>query len=218
MKKVLVSIFFLVPQLMMAQNVWEKPAEQTEPAKAEQVKQKAPTAKELQRKADQPYLKGAIQVVDGKVEFDTTVNCTGKTAAEIYDHMITYMTNMTKQDNKTKESAVVLVNKHEHVIVSRLSEWLVFKANFISLDRTLFNYTVVTTCRDGAIDVKVYRISYKYNTAGKEETYSAEEWITDEYAVNKKNTKLLPITGKFRRKTIDRVHNIFGDINRKFAL
>ena len=80
------------------------------------------------------------------------------------------------------------------------------------------NYTFVATCRDGAIDLKLYRISYRYNTAGKEETYTAEEWITDEYAVNKKNTKLLPITGKFRRKTIDRVHQIFNDINAKFAL
>lgn len=217
MKKIFASILLVVPQLMAAQNVWEKPAETPQPAQTEKTV-KQPSAKDLQREADKPYLKGAVPVVDGKVEFDTTVNCKGKTAAEIYDHMLRYMTDMTKQENQTKQSAVIMVNKQEHIIVTKLSEWLVFKANFISLDRTLFNYTVVTTCRDGAIDVKIFRISYRYNTAGKDENYTAEEWITDEYAVNKKNTKLLPITGKFRRKTIDRIHNIFGDINAKFAL
>ncbi len=39
--------------------------------------------------------------------------------------------------------------------------------------------------------------------------YKAEEWITDKEAVNKKGTKLYPRSGKFRRKTIDRVENIF---------
>jgi colicin import membrane protein len=38
----------------------------------------------------------------------------------------------------------------------------------------------------------------------------AEEWISDEYAVNKKRTKLYPISGKFRRKTIDRKDFIFN--------
>jgi colicin import membrane protein len=42
--------------------------------------------------------------------------------------------------------------------------------------------------------------------------YKAEEWITDEYAVNKKNTKLYPVSAKFRRKTIDRKDQIFETI------
>lgn len=200
---------------MTAQSVWEKPAETQQPTEA---KTEKISAKAQQREADRPYLKGAVPTVDGKVVFDTTVNCQGKSASEIYDHMLRYMTDMVKQDNQTKESNVSLVNKDDHMVVARLSEWLVFKATFISLDRALFNYTLVATCRDGAIDLKVYRISYKYNTAGKEESYSAEEWITDEYAVNKKNTKLLPITGKFRRATVNRIHQIFSDINSKFAI
>mgnify|MGYP004519916347 CR=1 FL=1 len=218
MKKILACIFAIAPQILMAQNVWEKPDTQKEQPAQTTTTVKQPTKKDLQRQADLPYLKGNIPVIDGRVEFDTTICCTGKSAEDIYEHMLKYMTDMTKQQNQTKESIVSLVNKQEHIIVARLNEWMVFKANFISLDRTLMNYTFVATCRDGAIDLKLYRISYRYNTAGKEETYTAEEWITDEYAVNKKNTKLLPITGKFRRKTIDRVHQIFNDINAKFAL
>ncbi len=215
MKKILIPILFFAPQLLTAQSVWEKPAETTNDTETKTEKM---SAKAQQREADKPYLKGAVPTVDDKVVFDTTVNCSGKNAEEIYEHMLQYMNNLAKQENQTKESNVSLINKQEHVIAARLSEWLVFKATFISLDRALFNYTLVATCRDGAIDLKVYRISYKYNTAGKEENYTAEEWITDEYAVNKKNTKLLPITGKFRRRTVDRIHEIFSDINRKFAL
>ena len=40
----------------------------------------------------------------------------------------------------------------------------------------------------------------------------AEEWITDKNAVNKKGTRLLPMSAKFRRATIDRVKEIFAFI------
>ena len=43
--------------------------------------------------------------------------------------------------------------------------------------------------------------------------YKAEEWITNKYAVNKKGTKLLPISGKFRRKTVDRMNELMGNIH-----
>jgi colicin import membrane protein len=60
--------------------------------------------------------------------------------------------------------------------------------------------------------VLLNRISYDYSSQGKEESYKAESWITDKYTVNKKRTRLFPITGKFRRKTIDRKNEIFERI------
>jgi colicin import membrane protein len=56
------------------------------------------------------------------------------------------------------------------------------------------------------------RISYRYDEERLKQVYKAEEWITDEYAVNKKNTKLYPVSAKFRRKTIDRKDQIFETI------
>ena len=53
------------------------------------------------------------------------------------------------------------------------------------------------------------RIHYFYDENRKPERFKAEGWITDDYAVNKKNTKLFPGSGKFRRKTIDRKDFIF---------
>lgn len=55
-------------------------------------------------------------------------------------------------------------------------------------------------------------IRYYYEEKRNPQRMKAEEWITDKEAVNKKNTKLLPITGKFRRKTIDRKDYLFNKI------
>ena len=53
-------------------------------------------------------------------------------------------------------------------------------------------------------------IRYLYEEERAPQRLSAEEWITDKEAVNKKNTKLLPLSGKFRRKTIDRKDYLFN--------
>ena len=63
------------------------------------------------------------------------------------------------------------------------------------------------------VNMTITQVSYYYNedidgTNGI--NYKAEEWITDEEALNKKQTKLLPRSGKFRVKTIDRVEEIFN--------
>jgi colicin import membrane protein len=53
------------------------------------------------------------------------------------------------------------------------------------------------------------RINYLYEEERTPETYKAEEWITDEYGLTKKKNKLARVSGKFRRKTIDRKDYIF---------
>jgi colicin import membrane protein len=66
---------------------------------------------------------------------------------------------------------------------------------------------------DGKADVKISHITYDYDLERKPVHYKAEEWITDKYAVNKKHTKLYPISAKFSRKTIDRKDFIFSKFN-----
>ena len=56
------------------------------------------------------------------------------------------------------------------------------------------------------------QISYYYeedNDGYNGRTYRAEEWINDANALNKAKTKLLWGSAKFRRKTVDRVEEIF---------
>ena len=118
--------------------------------------------------------------------------------------MYTMLDDLAKGENQ-KSSGIVLINKEKHVIAAKYSEWLVFTKNFFVLDRTEFNYTIIATCSDNHLNMTLERISYNYeenrDTGFK---LPAEKVISDEYALNKKKTKLVPLYAKFRKKTIDR--------------
>ena len=153
--------------------------------------------------------------VDGKVEFGYELDLPGLTAQQVYDKAYVALDSLAHTDNQIN-SCVALVNRKEHIIAARYQEWLEFSRSFISLDRTKFSYTIIATCTDNHLSLKLQRISYNY----EEERQSgfkttAEKWITDKYAVNKKRTKLTTGPAKFRRKTIDRKNDIFKYITEK---
>lgn len=199
-----------IPCLGMAQSEWEKPVKQDEiaPKKALIMKNDANT--------DPRYLAGSVPEVDGKVVFTLDKDVPGKDAQAIYDIVYTILDRMTKAENQFKESQISLVNKHDHIIVARFNEWLVLKSTALALDRTIFKYTIIATCDDSHLSLTLSRISYAYemDRDGVEGLQtSAEEWITDKYALNKAKTKLSRQSGKFRRKTIDRKDEIFDLIS-----
>ena len=196
MKKLLIAIFMLMPMLATAQdNTWER-------IEQEPVEKENPDAKYL--------VKGIVPEVDGKVCFETNIKAPGKSAEEIYRILLQQMEKMVKEPNQIANSIVAVKDSVNHELGAVFHEWLVFKNVALSLDRTQMNFQLLVTCKDGEADVKMTRITYDYDTARKPQHYSAEEWITDKYAVNKKGTKLYPISGKFRRKTIDRKDFIFN--------
>ena len=202
MKKLFFTMLALVPLTLWAQdNTWEINEE-------EEVKKEA----KAKPKVDEKYLKGAVPEVDGKVVFSTSINAPGKTAAQIYDILLQYMERMTKTTNQI-QSKIITADADKHEITGAYQEWLVFKKTALSLDRTRFMYALNAQCSDGRADIKMTRIRYLYEEERSPQHMTAEEWITDKEAVNKKNTKLLPISGKFRRKTIDRKDFLFN----KFA-
>lgn len=84
-----------------------------------------------------------------------------------------------------------------------------FKSTALILDRTRLFYNLVVTCEDGKANVKMTRIHYLYEEERNPQTFKAEEWITDEYGLKKSKEKLSRVTGKFRRKTIDRKDYLF---------
>ena len=72
---------------------------------------------------------------------------------------------------------------------------------------------------DGKVQLKLNTITYGYeedSEGNTQTTLKAEEWITDEHAINKAGTKLYPRSGKFRRKTVDRVAEIFLNARQAF--
>lgn len=202
----LLSWMLLTAGNLQAQGVWEVPDTETpQPTKSEIAAEK--------KAADAHYLRGAVPVVDGRVTWTLEVAVPGKSAAELYDQMMELLTTLTKEEGQLEDSRVSLVNREQHMIVATINEWLLFKSTAIMLDRTQMRYVFTAECSDGKVRVQLSRFKYLYGEKpSKQLTYKAEEWITDEVAVNKKNTRLYPVSAKFRRKTIDRKDELFARV------
>ena len=196
MRQLIIALLIALPVAVAAQeNEWEKQ------------EQKAQTAN-----TDAKYLAGAVPEVDGHVMFSTTVQVPGKTAEQIYERALQLMTELTKTSNQLEQSRIAYTNAETHQIVGSYQEWLVFKNKPLNLDRTRMLYQLVADCRDGEMDLKMMRIVYLYDEERNPTTYKAEEWINDKYGLNKKQTKLARVSGKFRRKTIDRKDYLFENL------
>ena len=196
MRKYFFAILMALPMLATAQdNTWER----IEPEPEEVVS------------VNSKYLaKDAVPIVDEKVCWTTTISAPGKSAQQIFDILHQQLEKMIKEPNQIGGSAIVIDDSEKHEIGTVFHEWLVFRNSALSLDRTKFNFVVDVKCFDGKAEVSMNRISYDYEVGREKNHYTAEKWITDEYAVNKKHTKLYPISAKFRRKTIDRKDFIFN--------
>ena len=109
-----------------------------------------------------------------------------------------------------ENSKLITEDTQKHELVASFEEWLVFKKSALVLDQTRFYYAIKAECKNGGVDVTMSHIRYLYEEARNPQRLVAEGWITDKDAVNKKNTRLFPGSGKFRRKTIDRKDFLFN--------
>lgn len=153
---------------------------------------------------DSKYLAGAVPVVDGKVVFSRTFNLAGAQQDAIYDRMLDWATQRMKQNGNN--SRVVYTDKEKGSIAAIGEEYIVFKSSALSLDRTIVNYQLTVDAQPDKCLVEIEKIRYAYQD---NERYSAEEWITDEVALNKAKTKLNRGIAKFRTKTVDFAEDIF---------
>ena len=211
MKKLIFALMSLMPMFAWAQ--WETPDNQentqqkTKWTKPEA--EKTTTEKKEKTYEWAAYLGDVVPTdAEGNVVWERTFN-NQLSAEENYNHMLEFMNNYIKGKNFNPESRVALVNKAERSIAAHIDEYITFSSTFISLDRSRLIYTLQATCDDHRVTVKAFRISYGYEENRKGGyRYHAETWITDKYAVNKKHTRLLPLSGKFRRKTVDRMEEL----------
>lgn len=148
----------------------------------------------------------AVPVVNGEVEWVCNLPNTGKTDAQLRKGVDEFFKKLKSQKAVTTVTALPSTDGSQSYAVV---EVLTFTANFISLDQTQFSYVLEAKEQNGNASLTMSNLRYNYKQNNKMERYSAEEWIVDKYAVNKKHTRLLPITGKFRRKTIDRKNELF---------
>ena len=189
-----IAALTLLPLAAAAQdNTWEQP-EQTAAAV----------------NPDAKYLAGAVPEVDGRVIFSTTIKAPGKSAKQIFDLLKADFERITKESNQFEQSRITLADSATMQLAGSYQEWLVFKNKPLNLDRTRLFYNLIADCRDGEATIQFTRIHYLYDEERTAMTYRAEEWITDKWGLNRKQTKLARVSGKFRRKTIDRKDYLFA--------
>ena len=158
------------------------------------------------------YLEGAITLKDGKVSFEEEIKVSTMSKEELYNTMLQWAEKRFVPNEKLK-SSVVYKDEEKGEIVATAEEYLVFSSTALSLDRTRIYYHFYITAENGKCNLEMSRIRYWYdeNRDGGER-YTAEEWITDDMALNRKKNKLAPICGKFRRETIDLKDALFSSV------
>lgn len=164
------------------------------------------------------YLEGAVTLKNGYVEFEKSYNVPGKSQEEIFGPLQNYIQNsLIDGPESLKQSRMVKADSTNFTIVADLEEWLYFKRKAWVTHRTRFYYQIIAQAEEGRFNIIMRRIHYLYDEEerpGMAEPYHAEEWITDDMALNKEKTKLTRIAGKFRRYTIERKDEIFTNAAR----
>lgn len=156
---------------------------------------------------NQRYLAGAVPTQDGKVVFTKELSVPSFNQDQIYEQILRWALDTFNTDDRR----VVYQDKEKGEIAIIGKEYLVFSSTALSLDRALINYKLIIECKDHACLMELSGIRYEYNVTYQREPekYQAEEWITDQYALNKSKTKLNRISGKFRKGTIDFAEKAF---------
>ncbi len=164
-------------------------------AQAQLIKEKAPI--------EQKYLAGAVPMVDGKVVFSQEIPVsTSLSADSLYKLTARYVARSLNREEVLKRSGSVNDKKSHHMEMG-VVEYMTFKKKAFVLDRTQIIYKLTIDVLQEKISIKMSDISYYYEEDRNPEKFTAEEWITDENALNKKKDDFAYKHGKFRTKTID---------------
>lgn len=221
MKKIIISLLFLLPVCAFAQGNWTAPAKsavttqkvETKSQKNNETTEIVIDGKTYTVKAeDAPYLQGAVPEVDGKVVYHVDLPLKGMKADEVYSAIYKRLDKLTTGPQQTEHSRIALVNEEEHSIVARIEEWMVFADKILVLDRALFNYVVEADCKDELLSINISRLYYNYNTNHGDNHFTAEETITDKLMLTKNGTKLRKVNKKFRKATVDRMNEVLEEL------
>lgn len=161
---------------------------------------------------DSKYLSGAVPEVNGIVTFKKSFTVQGKTEAEVQRTMHKFVNKLVENSIAAPGNYARIMEDKPGSTVARVCEWLVFTKKALNLDRARFRYTIDVKTEGSHVSIIINALSYYYNE--DMETHNgiilkAEEWISDKEALNKSKTKLYPKSGKFRRKTVDRMNELF---------
>ena len=157
------------------------------------------------------YISDAIPVINGKVTFEETIPAEGYTAKELKDIIDTWIKERFVKP--VVISAKQFTANNPKATILKGEEYIVFKNRPLVLERARIYYYLTLTANEGSCTFNMSRITYWYDDEDDKGGIKmiAEEWITDENAINKKGN-LKKFEGKFRNKTIELKNTLVNDL------
>ena len=162
---------------------------------------------------DPKYGLGAVPVDEnGMVCFETEMPIPdGLTQDECYNFLLNWAKGRFTMPY-AQAGRILNEDADARRFVFHVDQTLVFKRTPIVADESRVTYNFSVVVKDNKYRLKMTDIKYRYEEGreGGGQAFTAEEWITDKEAYNRKKTKFLKSTGKFRIKTIDLKDSLFG--------
>lgn len=174
------------------------------------------TGEMKQLRKDPHYLKGAVPEENGLVVFSAEIPLpSGKSEGQAFDEVRHWIGQyFTRKDTEVLSRKTLDLDSTACYVQVGINEYMVFMNKALALDRTQFIFSLAVKVLPGKAVVKMSDISYFYEEERDPQRYQAEEWITDKACMNKKGTKLFPMNGKFRIKTIDKWDDIVASLTK----
>lgn len=146
------------------------------------------------------YMEGAVPLVNGKVVFTRNIDVPSFTKEQIYEALLDWSHNRFTG----KDCGVLYSDAQKGLIAAQGGEQFTVRIGLFPGNVNI-HYLYTIKCTDGACTFETSRIKYTNNPVSKNNTdvITAEEYITDKYALNKAMTKIYNGTGDYRKQTID---------------
>ncbi len=153
----------------------------------------------------------AVVVKDGYVVFSNDVKLLeGHTLQQVGNVVGKWLTAYL---DKFDKPANRVISSSADKLVAVGDRDLVFTDNAISLDKCRMSYVLTIEWTESVCQIRIERIKYVYDNGKGAEKITAESYITDGNSLNRSRTKLTPVTGKFRKGTIDFKDEVFASFN-----
>ncbi len=155
---------------------------------------------------DPKYSKGAVpQDENGRVYFEYTAPIpAGMDADRCYEMLLNWAKGRFAQPY-AQAGRILNEDAATRRCIFHVDQVIVFKSTAFVADESKISYNFSIVVKDNSFTLKMTDIKYRYEEGreGGGKLFPAEDWITDKEAFNKRGTKFLKSTGKFRIKTID---------------
>ena len=155
---------------------------------------------------DPKYAMGAVpEDENGRVYFEYTAPIPdGMDADRCYEMLLNWAKGRFAKPY-AQAGRILNEDATTHRCIFHVDQIIVFKSTAFVADESKISYNFSIVVKEKSFTLKMTDIKYRYEEGreGGGKIFPAEDWITDKEAYNKKGTKFLKSTGKFRIKTID---------------